>query len=176
MIRPLSRNGWMQSAAATLWRAFDRVSTTLETWRERRELEHEFGHLCTQGEFERTLADSGISSSDVPRLMRAHLDVTRQLEQMMSRLRLDRRGLVMTPAAAGELREMEWRCGECQSWRECRAWLRSGLSRESHRFCPNAESIQRLRDRQIRGLGSRPTEARSGVLAELNCGAGAELR
>ena len=82
----------------------------------------------------------------------------------------------MMPAAAAELREMEWRCCECHSWRECRAWLRPELSSESHRFCPNADAIKRLRDPQIRRLASGPTEARFGVLAELNCGVGAELR
>ena len=176
MKQPLSWNRWMQSAATTLSQAFDRVSTTLEKWRERRELEHEFVQLRAQGEFERTLADSGISSSDLPRLMRAHPGTTRQLEQIMSRLGLDRRQLVMTPAVAEELREMEWRCGECQSWRECRAWLGSDLSSEGPRSCANAGAIDRLRDQQAPGLASGPNNARSGVLTELKSGARAALR
>jgi hypothetical protein len=172
MKQPLDRSGWMQRVAVALSRAGSRISTTVQAWRERRVLERELAQLHAHGEYDRVLADNGLSSSDVPRLLHAHPGAARQLADMMSRLGVDRRRLVVTPAVAGELRDIEWRCGECRSWRQCRAWLDAGEVPERYRsFCPNTAALDRLRDRQRTAVG----KSRSGVLAELRC-AGPDLR
>src|SRR5690348_5498302 len=161
MNQPLSRSGWMQRVAAALSQAGSRVSDAVDAWRERRGLARELAQLDAHGEFDRTLADNGLSSSDVPRLMHAHPGAARQLANMMSRLGVDRRRLVVTPAVAGELRDIEWRCGECRSWRQCRAWLDSEEAPERYRsFCPNTDALDRLRERQRLAVG----KTRSGVL------------
>jgi hypothetical protein len=173
MMPTVSRNGWMESASAALSRTAGRISGILAAWRERRDLTREFEQLRSCGEYDRMLADNGLSSSDVPRLMHAHPGAARQLADMMSRLGVDRRRFVVTPAVAGELRDIEWRCGECRSWRQCRAWLDSGRTAGGYRsFCPNAGALDRLRDRQR--LAAR--KARSGILAELGSGAGPDPR
>lgn len=175
MMQPLDRDGWMQSAATAFSRVVVQVSTTLEAWRERRQLENEFAHLRAHGELDRILADSGMSGSDVARLMRAHPSAARQLNEMMSRVGLDRGRLLVTPAIAGELREMEWRCTDCRSWRHCRAWLDSGQPTDGYRaFCLNAEALERLRQHPSTVLKPK-TEAASGILTELELGVGQDL-
>src|SRR5690242_7625506 len=63
MKQPLDRSGWMQRVAVALSRAGSRISTTVQAWRERRVLERELAQLHAHGEYDRVLADNGLSSS-----------------------------------------------------------------------------------------------------------------
>ena len=146
----------------------------IEGWRERARLRNEFARLEQQGELERTLADSGIAPSDVPRLMRAHPGTPQQLRRMMERLGIDRARLPHSKAFADALREMEWRCGECADWRHCRAWLDTDASPESYRaFCPNTADVDRLRCAKVETSAGEP-QHRCGHLAELDAAKGEE--
>lgn len=149
-------------------------ASCIEGWRERAQLRSEFSRLAQQGELDRTLADSGIARSDVPRLMHAHPGTPQQLRRMMARLGIDRARFSRSQALADALREMEWRCGECADWRHCRAWLESGASAETYRaFCPNASALDQLRCRVVETSAGEPPH-RCGLLAELEAAKGDE--
>jgi hypothetical protein len=140
--------------------------------RERSRLQRELDDLRQHGELDRTLTDSGIAPSDVPRLMRAHPRTSQQLDEMMQRLGIERAGLPRTTAIAGALRAMEWRCGECADWRKCRAWLASHDAPGSYRaFCPNAEAFDELRCSETTASGSSFRKP-CGILAELETAKG----
>ena len=154
--------GWMHKAFASLGRWPGWIRLEVEGWRERYRLRREFDSLEQQGELGRTLLDSGIAPSDVPRLMHAHPRTAEQLAEMIKRLGIDRLALGRKPAAAEALRAMEWRCGECADWRKCRTWLDGGDTGESYReFCPNAEALDELR------TAGAPLRKPCGILAEL---------
>jgi hypothetical protein len=123
----------------------DRVSITIEGWRERYRLRRELNDLRLNGELDRTLADSLISDLDIPRLMKAHPSTSRQLAEMMRRQGIDGAGT----RDMLRLRDIEWRCGECTDWRKCRNWLASRHPPDEYRaFCPNAEAFDELRRAQ----------------------------
>lgn len=144
----------------------------IEGWRERARLRSEFARLAQQGELERTLADSGIAPSDVPRLMRAHPGTPQQLRRMMARLGIDRARSSRSKALADAIRDMEWRCGECADWRHCRDWLDAGAHTDSYRtFCPNASALDQLRCREVETSAGEPPH-RCGLLAELEAAKG----
>jgi hypothetical protein len=152
-----------------------RISLALAGWRERRALASELATLRMQGELERTLADSGVSPSEVLRLFRQHPGAGRQFREMSDRIGVDRARLPLTQATGAALRDMEWRCGECRAWRDCRAWLASGLWSDGYiRFCPNAAALEQMRDEQR----AQPAETAPepypppGILAELKAKAG----
>ena len=148
------------------------LSGMVEGWRERARLRSEFARLAQQGELERTLADSGISPSDVPRLMHAHPATPQQLRRMMARLGIDRARLRHSKAFADALREMEWRCGECADWRHCRTWLDTDVPPDTYRaFCPNAEALDHLRCAEVETSAGEPPH-RCGLLAELDVAKG----
>jgi len=143
------------------------IAGYLEGWRERARLRSEFARLAQQGELDRTLADSGIARSDVPRLMHAHPGTPQQLRRMMARLGIDRASLSRSKAVADAIREMEWRCGECADWRHCRDWLDAGAPTETYRaFCSNAAALDHLRCREVETSAGEPPH-RCGLLAEL---------
>jgi uncharacterized protein YjiS (DUF1127 family) len=144
----------------------------IEGWRERARLRSEFARLAQQGELDRTLADSGIAPSDVPRLMHAHPGTPQQLRRMMARLGIDRARFSRSKTVADVIREMEWRCGECADWRHCRAWLESGAPAETYRaFCPNAAALDHLRCREVETSAGAPPHC-CGLLAELEAAKG----
>jgi uncharacterized protein YjiS (DUF1127 family) len=146
----------------------------IEGWRERARLRSEFARLAQQGELDRTLADSGIAPSDVPRLMHAHPGTPQQLRRMMARLGIDRTRFSRSKALADAVREMEWRCGECADWRHCREWLDSGAPAETYRaFCPNATALDHLRCAEVETSAGEPSH-RCGLLAELDAAKGEE--
>lgn len=135
---------WGGKAVAAMAGLPDRVLTTFEGWWEQYQLRRELAELRGHGELERTLADSGIAPSDIPRLLRAHPQTRQQLARMMRRLGIDRAAL--PPRLLETVRDMEWQCGDCADWRHCRAWLAAPASPEDdHAFCPNAEALDRLR-------------------------------
>ena len=143
-------SGWRHSTAPFAELA-DRVRLAFEGWWRRVRLGRELDMLRQRGELERTLSDSGISPSDVPRLMRAHPGAPQQLDEMMRRLGIDRATLPADPRVIEGLRAIEWRCGDCADWRRCRAWLASREPAGSHRdFCPNAEALDELRRAALR--------------------------
>jgi hypothetical protein len=135
-----------RKAFASIAQLPDRIMLAIEGWRERSRLRRDLDGLEQRGDLERTLADSGIALSDVPRLMRAHPGSARQLDEMMQRLGLDRDS---QPRAAA-LREMEWQCSACADWRTCRTWLASREAQgDYHAFCPNADVLDKLRGSEI---------------------------
>jgi uncharacterized protein YjiS (DUF1127 family) len=156
-------SGWSRKSGALIARAARNLKLTFDAWREHARLRREFAALQQRGEFDRTLADTGIAPSDVPRLMRTHPGTSWQLGEMMRRLGIDRAKLPRTTPMAESLREMEWRCGECTDWRKCREWLAAGHPPETYRaFCPNAAALDALRCRETAAAALS-----HGVLAEL---------
>jgi uncharacterized protein YjiS (DUF1127 family) len=159
--------GWTHKAGPSFAQLKDRILLALEGWREHARLRRELDTLRQRGELDRTLSDNGIAPCDVRRLMRAHPRTPQQLAEMMWRLGIDRAGLPRNAAVAERLRAMGWRCGECDSWRKCRAWLASSEAPESYRaFCPNAETLEELRCSKTSPSGCSFEEPR-GIFAEL---------
>ena len=157
-----SSGGWLHKAATALARSLDNVLITVEGWREKYALQRELDILRQDGELDRSLKDSGIAPSDLPRLLRAHPGTRRQLAEMMQRLGIDRSALPRTVAIMEELRAIEWRCGECADWRQCRHWLASPDAPGSYRaFCPNAAALDELR------RDAHPSGEPGGILAQL---------
>jgi uncharacterized protein YjiS (DUF1127 family) len=164
---------WFRKTRHSLAEKLGSIRLVLEGWREHARLRQELGALEQRGELDRTLTDTGIAPSDVPRLLRAHPHTPEQLSQMMRRIGLDRATLPHSPAVVERLRAIEWRCGECTDWRRCHAWLAADEAPENyHRFCPNAEAFDELR--HLLAAESREAPAR-GVLAELAETHGEEL-
>ncbi len=168
---PSRARGWVGKAFAATAGLPGRILLAGEGWRERSRLRRELDNLDQKGELDRTLIDSGITRSDVPRLMRAHPRTLEQLAGMMQRLGIDRAALPHTPAVAEALRAMEWRCGACADWRKCRAWLAARDAPESYRaFCPNAAALDALRCGDAAAAGAAPRKP-CGLLAELKSAA-----
>jgi hypothetical protein len=162
-----SARGWVRKAFASITQLPDWILLTVDGWRERSQLRRELDNLRQQGELDRTLLDSGIAPSDVSRLMGAHPRTPQQLANMMQRLGVDRAALPHSPSVADALRMMEWQCGECLDWRQCRAWLASGNVPGSYRaFCPNAETLDQLRCSETTASGSSFGKP-CGIIAEL---------
>ena len=153
---------WRAKVAAAFAEVKSRIVLTVEGWRERRRLLNEFVDLRQKGELDRVLIDCGIAPSHLPRLLRAHPRTPQQLADMMRRLGIARAALARDTAKLEALRAMEWRCGECVNWRQCRAWLEAPVAGTSYRvFCPNAETLDNLRSTTASGT-------RGGVLGELD--------
>lgn len=134
-----------KAGAAMAWLP-DWIRLTIEGWREHGRLRRELDRLRQRDELDRTLTDTGLSQSDVPRLMHAHPRTPQQLADMMRRLGINRAKLPHDAQTAGSLRTIEWSCGECTAWRRCRAWLASGeIPNEYRAFCPNAAAFDELR-------------------------------
>jgi hypothetical protein len=143
--------GWTRKAPAPIAALTNWILITIEDWRERFRLRRELEDLRLHGEFDRTLADSLISPSDIPRLMRVHPGTSRQLADMMLCQGIDRAALACMP----RMRDIEWRCGECKDWRKCRSWLASRDAPDNYRaFCPNAEAFDELRRAEHAGSNS----------------------
>src|SRR5437899_10349401 len=118
------------------------VGLTIEAWRERSQLRRDLDDLRYHGELERTLAESGITLCDVKRLMKTHPGTAQQLADMMRRQGIEPASLPHGSA----LRDLEWQCGECRGWRQCRAWLAELGAPGSRRApCPNQAAFDALR-------------------------------
>jgi hypothetical protein len=73
--------------------------------------------------------------------MRAHPRAARQRAAMTRWLGVD----LTRPSATREVRDIEWRCLQCSTWRECRSWLASPEEdRPLPTFCPNMDTFNRL--------------------------------
>lgn len=154
-------------------RTGDWLRLAFEGWREHAGLRRELEALHERGELDRALTDAGLSPSDVPRLMQAHPQTPQQLGQMMRHLGIDRGSLPHDAETAAELRAMEWRCGECVTWRRCRHWLAAGDGPEEYRaFCPNVVALDELRRARAAGSEGSDGEEPHGVLAELDAAHG----
>lgn len=159
-------HGWPHKTGAALARLPDWIRVTVEGWREHARLRRELDDLHHRGELDRTLVDTGISPSDMPRLMHAHPHASQQLAQMMRLLDINRAELPHDAQTAASLRAIDWQCGDCAAWRRCRAWLALGEATQEYRgFCPNAAAFDALRRSQA-AAGDRRRSA-AGVLAEL---------
>lgn len=166
MAHPHAASHWFGQAFHALTRLPSHLMLTFEGWRERASFARELDALDAHGELDRTLLESGLSRSDMPRLLNAHPGAARQLPAMMRRIGIDPTRLPITP----ETREVEWRCMDCRSWRECRDWLAAGDGEGYRAFCPNAAALEQIRDRQeLRRAGrDRPVGGGSGILRELD--------
>lgn len=157
---------WFGKITAAFAELKSRLVLTMEAWRERHRLLNELTALQQQGDLDRVLIDSGIAPSDLPRLLRAHPRTPQQLADMMRRLGIARAALAGDTAKLETLRAMEWRCGECANWRQCRAWLDAPVAGTTYRmFCPNAEALDDLRSATA---AEAAPGRRRGVLAELD--------
>jgi len=131
-----------RKALAPIARLPDWLRLTIEARRERSRLRRDLDDLSRHGELDRTLAESGIAPGDVKRLMKAHPGTARQLAAMMRRQGIDPAALPRRSA----LRDMEWQCGACGDWRQCRAWLAAPEAQETrHLHCPNQAAFDALR-------------------------------
>jgi uncharacterized protein YjiS (DUF1127 family) len=171
---PQSFNLEGRNAFAPIMWLRDWAGLTVEGWRERSRLRRELNDLDQRGELGRTLQDTGLTRSDVSRLMRAHPHTPQQLAKMMQLLGMSRSAVLSRPSGVEALRAMEWRCGECKNWRKCRAWLASGQGPESYRaFCPNAAALDDLRCSE--SADSSVSTQKRGVLMELRSEEGIEI-
>lgn len=167
MTHPHAFGHWLDQAVHAFARLPSRLMLTLEDWREKSSLAHEFDALAAHGELYRTLVEAGLSPNDVPRLLNGHPGAARQLPAMMRRVGIDASHLPITP----ETREIEWRCTECRSWRRCREWLASSENDHRYRkFCPNAAALEQLRDGQALRRAERDHAAPQcgGILRDLD--------
>jgi uncharacterized protein YjiS (DUF1127 family) len=163
-----------RNAFSSFMRVRDWACLSIESWRERSRLRRELNDLDQRGELGRTLQDTGMTWSDVSRLMRAHPHTQQQLAQMMKHLGINRSTMSSRPRGVEALRAMEWQCGECTNWRKCRAWLASTQGPESYRaFCPNAAALDDLRCSEA--AGSSVSARKRGVLVELRSEEGIEI-
>lgn len=154
------RSAWTRRAGASLAQLPDRIRLAVEGWWEHARLAREFDTLRQRGELDRTLADNGISPSDVPRLLRAHPRAAQQLAGMMRRLGINRAALPRDAKVVESLRAVEWRCGDCADWRQCRDWLASDEAPGGqHAFCPNAAALDELRCSEIAAAGRHAEES-----------------
>jgi hypothetical protein len=109
--------------------------------RERRRLGSEFATLERQGQLDSVLQDAGVSRSSVQAILHAHPGARRRLSGMMQRLGLSRRAL----HDSGAQHEVELTCTLCEATGKCQHWLDSGATTGNEKFCPNAETLERLR-------------------------------
>ena len=138
--------GWAVSAASRL---SSRFALAIEGLREHWMLRQELGQLEAHGDLERVLTDAGISRSDLPHLTSGHPGAARQLNDMMEHVGIDSARLPPTTAPGATLREMQWKCASCETWRECREWLASHATDNRYRaFCPNAHALDALAEGQ----------------------------
>lgn len=166
MTHPISssRGTWLSRAAVAASRFSSRILLAVEGVHERSVLEHELVRLDAQGDLERVLSDAGMSRSEMSRLINGHPGASGQLAEMMGRVGADRTDLHATAAARSALRAVERECTSCDSWRECRGWLASHATDNGYRaFCPNAETLEEMREQQarLRAERGRPAHYRA---------------
>jgi uncharacterized protein YjiS (DUF1127 family) len=141
-----ARRQWRGGFVAALAAAVHRAAEAFDDCRQRHMLRLELAEMAAGGDFDRMLADVGISRSQIPVLLSAHPGAARRLGGAMRRIGID-------PArirAGWTLSDIEWTCTTCRSQRSCRKWLTSGAREDYRAFCPNAASFDRLRAEQRR--------------------------
>lgn len=137
---PSRHHEWFAKAMQEAARLPSRVLPSLDGWHDRARLQHELIELDTRGELDHVLSDAGISRCDVWRLVHGHPGAARHFTEMLRRLGVDE-----AAAPGAELRELQWNCNDCQTWRECRDWLAAPAEDEAYReFCPNAAAFEQM--------------------------------
>jgi len=147
MAHPRSQNHyqWFDSAVLALSNLPSRFMMAIEDWREDFVLECELAELAGHGALDRAIADVGLSQSEIPRLLKGHSGAVRQLTEVMRRAGIDPADLTRDRT----LKEIEWRCIECRSWHQCRAWLTANETGDGYRaFCPNVATFDEIRKRE----------------------------
>ncbi len=118
-----------------------RLAVPLRAWRQQARQWDELADLERNGQLGPVLTDIGLPYGQLTLFMRAHPRSAGLRAGMMRWLGLD----ATRVAAAGETREVEWRCLQCATWRECRDWLAtSEAARPLPSFCPNMDTFDRL--------------------------------
>jgi uncharacterized protein YjiS (DUF1127 family) len=132
----------LAAALDSLARLYRVARDAFEDWRVRHALRREFADLEVQHLLDATLDDVGLSRSQVPALIRG---VPRHelFRRMLARL-----GIPSSRIGSRRQRgELLWTCTTCKSGKACRHWLDSGRTEGYRAFCPNAETLEHLRDR-----------------------------
>lgn len=166
---PRSEHGGAVEPAVNL---VARLISALDDWREREQLRRELAALAANGELDGVLEEIGVSRGQLPLLLARRLSAAPRLDPMIQRLGLDRAAL----RATGELREAEWRCLQCQTWRQCESWLAADqLGDGFASFCPNTPTFELVRAWRSTDKDDMQTldddgsaHAEEGVLSELD--------
>jgi hypothetical protein len=152
-LRSLNPHQWLDNAVLAVSRLPSCLMLAVEEWRGHFQLECELADLAAHGALDRALADVGLSQSEIPRLLKGHPGAVRRLTEVMRRAGINAADLAHDQA----LKEIEWRCIECRSWRQCRAWLASNETGDGYRaFCPNLNAFDEIRRERV----SRQSEER----------------
>jgi uncharacterized protein YjiS (DUF1127 family) len=146
---------------------FGWLGEAFRNWRERIAQQREIAALEQRGELDRVLADVGLSPDQLSTAVHAHPGSLQRRTRMMKWLGVDPARL----PNSYEKRDIEWRCIQCDSVRECKDWLAAPPrdSAASPHFCPNVTAFERIRAWQIAAPAGRP---RGGIMDEIDTGRG----
>ena len=134
----------------TLASSFRDYATELgHWWKVQRERNQDLAALRTMSrhEIEELGGELGLSLAQFEALVRAGPEAAAEMERLMAALDID-------PARAqtdspGLMREMKVNCATCGDKRACRHALDDGTALQRHAaFCPNADDLAELADRQ----------------------------
>lgn len=127
---------WIRRLAGLGSGIVDAFRCRLRLVRERNRLFQELGVL-NERDFERVLAETGLSRSELLTAIRNGPGIKELLGGMLMRL-----GLSPDRIAPVVWAELERRCALCTSRRRCRSWVKWGSNELAYRaFCPNAATI-----------------------------------
>lgn len=120
-------------------RYLHKAAQAVAVWRERAELERELMSLDDAG-----LADLGLARGQIRNLVSAHPAAAMQLDDMLERLGLSKKGGPVDHLLRDDLYRT---CVMCTERARCRDWLASPRRDEGYRaFCPNRWVFDRLLD------------------------------
>lgn len=119
-----------------------RVAERYRHWRARSRLRRELAELPAS-EFDRVLADAGMSRSDLATMFGGRAGNRGLMARMMAHFGLR---MNQVPVAYwGALKDAERVCAYCKSDGRCRRWLNWGAKNDAPRlFCPNAELFDEM--------------------------------
>ncbi len=137
--------GLLSDAPATIPAWFKDLAAAIQDWREMLKQQRAFDDLVSRRELDQVLAELGLSSGQLPMVTRTHPQARILCSRMMRWIRID----PFKAPAAHAMPEIERRCIQCASLRQCEQWLSAAPRNHSPPdFCPNAEAFNRLRHRQ----------------------------
>lgn len=123
-------------------RAREVLADGLRGYRARYRLRNDLGRL-TEAELDCTLADAGLSRSDLATIFAAGSGKRSLMARMMTHFGIDPKRAALRHW--GALREAEATCARCGNARRCRRWFEWGLRNDAPRvFCPNAERFDEI--------------------------------
>jgi hypothetical protein len=133
-------NSQARRNASCLGRAWSRVTSAMQGWRERERCRRELEAFAVRRELGKVLADSGLAEWQLPAILDSDPERGELLNRMMQHFGIDR----AKPVAG--LRDLEWTCVGCRQTARCRAWLASRpTTGDYHAFCPNAEALDAIK-------------------------------